>query len=359
MKKVLTIVGARPQFIKAGPVSRYIRNFETKLEEIYIHTGQHFDKNMSEVFFNELDLKKPKYNLGISSLSHGAMTGRMIEEVETILIKEEPNLVLVYGDTNSTLAGAIAASKLGIPIFHVESGLRSFNMHMPEEINRTLTDRISSKLFCPTDTALRNLYNEGIREGVINVGDVMLDSSLFYQKRLENKNISLISSRLKENEYILCTLHRQENTDNPSKLRNILLSLNKLSEDSEVVIPIHPRTLKKVKTNRMESLLDKFLVLNPLSYLDFQLLIKYSKAILTDSGGVQKEAYFNSIPCLTLREETEWTETVVSGLNHLVGSDENLILDIYSSLEFEKKADLTVYGDGTASERIVNEIIDL
>jgi UDP-GlcNAc3NAcA epimerase len=338
--KIVTVLGARPQFIKAAPVSALIRGkYQGRIQEILVHTGQHYDRNMSNIFFRQMRIPKPKYHLRAGGGSHGAMTGRMMEKIEQILKKEKPDWVLVYGDTNSTLAGALAATKLHIPVAHVEAGLRSFNMRMPEEINRILTDRISSLLFCPTRTAIQNLKKEGVQEGVVLTGDVMFDAARFYRPFAEK--IPLKKWGLRQKDYVFCTAHRQENTDNVENLRQILEALRRISHGFRMVFAIHPRTRKVIHGNRdLKEILREgnsdfgiriaekertgkkavgITVLDPLSYLETQRLVMGAKAVLTDSGGLQKEAFFHRVPCVTLREETEWVETVKSGLNQLAG----------------------------------------
>jgi UDP-GlcNAc3NAcA epimerase len=357
--KVLTVLGARPQFIKAATVSRAIKTRD-EIKEIIIHTGQHFDTNMSDVFFDQLDIPKPNYNLGISALNHGAMTGRMLEKIEIIIQQEKPNWVLVYGDTNSTLAGALAASKLQVPVAHVEAGLRSHNPSMPEEINRILTDRVSSLLLCPTYNALKNLEQEGFpfsstsraKQHIENIGDVMIDALIFYRRQAE-KEISLERFRLKEKEYALCTLHRQENTDNPIRLTGILDALRQISKELPIVLPLHPRTKAKLHQQNNYEALNGINLLDPLPYLEMQRLEMGAKLILTDSGGIQKEAYFHQVPCITLRDETEWIETVETGWNHLVGSDSDKIIKAAQSVKSQNSLQKYLYGDGNASQRVL------
>lgn len=351
--KIVTIVGARPQFIKASAISRCIQNeFNSEIEEVMLHTGQHFDANMSDVFFEELDIPKPKYSLNIRGLSHGEMTGRMLESIEEILVGEKPDQVLVYGDTNSTLAGGLAAAKLHIPVAHVEAGLRSFNRQMPEEINRVLTDHLSSYLFCPTKAAVNHLKVEGIEKGVHLVGDVMYDIALHYGKLAGLKSNILDHLSLNEKNYLLVTCHRAENTNDKMRLENILKALSQLAEQIEVVFPIHPRTLKYIQEYQLEIYLEKIKIMAPLPYLDLLLLQKSAQAILTDSGGIQKEAFFYQVPCLTLRDETEWTETVDLGWNQLVGTSPALIWNAYQSLK-RGKIDENPYGNGQTSQQIL------
>ncbi|RFO98798.1 UDP-N-acetylglucosamine 2-epimerase (non-hydrolyzing) [Rhodoferax lacus] len=325
--KVVTVVGARPQFIKAAAVSRALRTGHAgKIEEVLVHTGQHYDDNMSKVFFDELDIPQPAYNLEISGGQHGAMTGRMLEGVEKVLLQEKPDWLLIYGDTNSTLAGALAAAKLHIPVAHVEAGLRSFNMRMPEEINRILADRVSSLLFCPTETAVHNLKAEGVCRGVHNVGDVMFDVALFYRERARQNSNVLQTLGLAPGAFALATCHRAENTDDPVRLRAILSALADIATRLPVVLPLHPRTRKLIGDYGMAALLARITVTEPLPFLDMVALEQASRVILTDSGGVQKEAFFYGIPCITMRDETEWVETVDLGWNQLVGACTEAIL---------------------------------
>ncbi|MFO7940130.1 MAG: UDP-N-acetylglucosamine 2-epimerase (non-hydrolyzing) [Bacteroidales bacterium] len=354
-KKIITIIGARPQFIKAGIVSKALK--KVGVNEILIHTGQHFDNNMSQIFFHEMEIPKPAYNLSIHSLPHGAMTARMLESIEQILMKEKPSAVVVYGDTNSTLAGALAAQKLHIPIAHIEAGLRSFNMRMPEETNRVLTDRISSWLFCPTDKAIENLQNEGyenLNTQIIRSGDVMQDASLYYKDKAEQQSSIIKDLSLRKDNYILCTMHRQENIDNPIKLKKITSVLNQLNHQSQIVLPLHPRTKKALLAQNINL---KFTTIEPVGYLDMIQLVSNSKFVMTDSGGVQKEAFFFHKYCLTMREETEWTELVEGGFNILTGTSEPKILESISTIA-SRKADFTqdLYGNGKASERIAKEL---
>ena len=350
--KIITVVGARPQFIKAAPVSRELRkNFIEKL----IHTGQHYDKNMSEIFFEELGIPVPDYNLNIGSGNHGKMTGEMLSQLEEIYINEKPDCVLVYGDTNSTLAGALAASKLLIPVIHVEAGLRSFNKSMPEEQNRILTDNISKLLLVPTSDAERNLKNEGIIEGVYNIGDVMYDAVLMFKERSKDKEDILQKLNLSKNEYILTTIHRAENTNNIDRLKDIIEALNESNE--KIILPLHPRT-KKFITDYGLSFNNNVRVIEPIGYLEMLMLETNSKKILTDSGGVQKEAYFMGKPCITMRDETEWVETVEVGWNIIVGTDKSNILEAIKNFNPNSKQEL-IFGDGKASEKIVRLINEL
>lgn len=358
--KVVTILGARPQFIKAGSVSREIlrkKKAGEDVREVIVHTGQHYDTNMSDVFFDEMNIPKPNYFLGIGGKTHGAMTGQMIEEIEKILVKEQPDWVMVYGDTNSTLAGAIAASKLHIKIAHVEAGLRSFNIGMPEEVNRILTDRISTLLFCPSQAAVDNLHNDGIEHWktgakIILTGDVMQDGALFY-KQFSQKLPDLLVSK----EFILCTIHRAENTDDLNRLFNIITALNEIAKTKQVILPLHPRTKKILQAEGYDT--SCLTMIDPVGYLNMVWLIENCSLVMTDSGGLQKEAYFFSKPCITLREETEWVELIEVGMNVLVGADKAKILRAYQSKNFldSKLFNPSLYGGGLASERIVKALL--
>lgn len=360
--KVLTIVGARPQFIKAATVSREIA-LSKSIKEVLVHTGQHYDENMSKVFFDQLDIPKPDYNLSVGNLSHGAMTGQMMEKLEVVMETEAPNCVLVYGDTNSTLAGAITASKLKIPISHVEAGLRSHNLQMPEEANRVLTDRLSSLLFCPTLTAKNNLMKEGypFREVrgydqvISNVGDVMFDAVNYYKKKALEK-INLNTWNLKSNEYVLCTLHRAENTDNISKLKSVFSAFLEISKSTEVVFVCHPRTASRIEKLSEPGLKKSIKFIDPQPYLEMQRLIMGSKLVMTDSGGMQKEAYFHGVPCLTLRQETEWEETLKFGWNKIVGTEEGSIISSVLDVEQPTRETLPLFGDGCAAKKIIKAL---
>lgn len=351
--KILTVVGARPQFIKASMLSKLFQK-DTNIKEILVHTGQHYDANMSDIFFKQLQIPKPDYNLGVGSGSHGKQTARMLSEIESLLIKENPDIVLVYGDTNSTLAGSLAASKLHIPIAHVESGLRSFNKKMPEEVNRLLTDHLSTWLFCPTEAAVTNLKREGIEEGVYLTGDIMFDAVLYY-KTVALKHSTLLSMlNLAAKDYYLATIHRAENTDNFNRLNNLLTVLSQL--DRAVVLPLHPRTKSKIEQLKLEHLLTSpnIHIVEPLDYFDMLTLESQAKTILTDSGGVQKEAYMLQVPCITLRDETEWIETVQAKWNSLVGASDPAKILKEISVKKEPDAYPVLFGKGKTSDEIFN-----
>lgn len=357
--KILTILGARPQFIKAGSVSREIlkqKKSGVDIDEVIIHTGQHYDLNMSDVFFKEMNIPKPDFLLGIGNKSHGSMTGQMIEKIEEITVNESPDWVLVYGDTNSTLAGAISASKLNIKIAHVEAGLRSFNMKMPEEINRILTDRISSLLFCPTQAAMENLKNEGFdnfNTKIIMSGDVMKDGAIFYKNIAKRPKGIMVDSCA----FVLCTIHRAENTDNPKRLTSIVNAFNTIALTTQVILPLHPRT-KKILSTMGCKLSDKIIVTEPVGYLNMVWLISNCSLVMTDSGGLQKEAYFFSKPCITLREETEWVELLNEKVNILAGSNSNEIIHIFNTMPFSLNfSKHKLYGNGNASSVIVKELL--
>lgn len=353
MIKIVTILGARPQFIKAGTVSREISK-HNEIKEVIVHTGQHYDENMSDIFFEEMQIPKPDYNLDINGLGHGAMTGQMLEKIEKVLLKEQPDWVMVYGDTNSTLAGALAASKLDIKVAHIEAGLRSFNMKMPEEVNRILTDRISSVLFCPTQSAVDNLKSEGydnLNIQVIKNGDVMQDGAIFY------KELAVKPKVLLEDEYVLSTIHRAENTDDLERLKDIVSALNEIAKEIQIVLPLHPRTNAILEKNNIET---NFTIIEPIGYLEMVFLIKNSKLVMTDSGGLQKEAFFFEKPCITLRDETEWVELIDNGFNILVGADRKKILETYQQCPslFTTDYNLNLYGGGKASEKIIAELLN-
>lgn len=355
--KIVTIVGARPQFIKAAAISRIIRDdYAGRVEEVLVHTGQHYDDNMSKVFFEDLDIPQPKCNLEISGGQHGAMTGRMLEAIENVLLQEKPDWLLIYGDTNSTLAGALAASKLHIPVAHIEAGLRSFNMRMPEEINRILADRVSSLLLCPTETAVNNLHSESINKGVHNVGDVMYDVALYYRDRARQQSTILQALNLSAARFALATCHRAENTDDPKRLGDILAALSEVAGHLPVILPLHPRTRKLVSEYGLSHHLDSLVVTEPLPFLDMVALEQAAKVILTDSGGVQKEAFFYGIPCITMRDETEWVETVALGWNRLTGADRKRIVQEATGARHGER-DCLPYGDGHAARKILDLLI--
>ncbi|MDD2283793.1 MAG: UDP-N-acetylglucosamine 2-epimerase (non-hydrolyzing) [Paludibacter sp.] len=353
MRNILTVIGARPQFVKAATLSRQFTLCGIK--EQIIHTGQHFDSNMSDVFFEEMAIPKPAYHLDINGVTHGAMTGRMLEGIEHILLKDKPEGVLVYGDTNSTLAGALAAVKLNIPVIHVEAGLRSFNMAMPEEINRILTDRISNLLLCPTDTAVQNLKREGFDAYPVQIvknGDVMQDAALYYAQKAQEK--SRIISQLGLTDFVLATIHRQENTDDSVKLQEIISGLNKINKEVQVVVPLHPRTRNILQQMNLQP---AFTIIDPVGYFDMIMLLKHCKLVVTDSGGVQKEAFFFGKHCITLREQTEWVELVQHGYNRIVGTNPNLLLDAFQFFSNRQSVfSVDLYGNGRAAEVAAKEI---
>jgi UDP-GlcNAc3NAcA epimerase len=358
--KLITIVGARPQFIKAAALSRAIARHNAsdsrpQIAERIVHTGQHFDDNMSEVFFREMQIPAPAHHLGIGGDAHGRMTGRMLEAIESVLQQEQPNWVLVFGDTNSTLAGALAAVKMHIPVAHVEAGLRSFNRRMPEEINRILTDHAADLLLAPTDVAMRNLRAEGVPpERIEQVGDIMFDAMLHYKAIALQQSTILRTLALQEKRFILATVHRAENTDDPSRLAGILEGLSRLGRRLPVVVPLHPRTRKVLASSKsLSRSLDGLTILDPVGYLDMLMLASSASLIATDSGGLQKEAYFNGVPCLTLRDETEWTELIHAGANILVGANADRIEHAgLQSIGMAIRGD-RLYGDGHTAERII------
>ncbi|HXJ94782.1 MAG TPA: UDP-N-acetylglucosamine 2-epimerase (non-hydrolyzing) [Terriglobia bacterium] len=346
--KVATVVGARPQFVKAAAISRRLR---CMAREVLIHTGQHYDANMSEVFFQELEIPAPDYHLDVGSGTHGKQTGEMLEEIEEVLLQEKPDWVLVYGDTNSTLAGALAAAKLHIPVAHVEAGLRSFNRRMPEEINRVLTDHLAALLLAPTEVAVRNLRKEGLMEGVELVGDVMYEVALEHLKAAEQHSRILERLGLNGRGFALATVHRAENTDDPSRLSAILDALGRIGREYPVVLPLHPRT-REAARRLSGAWLEHLQVTEPLPYLDMVRLESQARLILTDSGGVQKEAFFFHVPCITLRDETEWVETVDSGWNVLAGAEPERI--VHAARSYKPGSHNTFpYGRGDASRRII------
>ena len=347
--KILTVIGARPQFIKAAAVSNTIRK---QHEEVLVHTGQHYDENMSKVFFDELRIPKPNYDLGLGSGGHGEQTGAMLIKLEELYLKEKPDMVLVYGDTNSTLAGALCASKMLIPVAHIEAGLRSFNKNMPEEQNRILTDHVSKYLFVPTTSAIKNLSYEGITKNVHNVGDVMFDAILNFTEISKEKSKIMERLCLVKGEYILTTIHRAENTNDINRLRSIIEALNESQQ--KIILPLHPRTKKFI--NDYGLIFSKSIkVIDPVGYLDMISLEVHCKKIITDSGGVQKEAFFMNKPCVTIRDETEWIETVENGWNIVAGTDKAKILDgIFNFMPNSPQQ--SIFGDGNATEKILKII---
>lgn len=356
--KILAVVGARPQFIKAAAVSRELRK---QFHETLVHTGQHYDENMSQAFFDELEIPRPDYHLGIGSGGHGAQTGAMLSAIEAVLLKEKPDRVLVYGDTNSTLAGALAAAKLHVPVAHVEAGLRSFNRRMPEEINRVLTDHLADLRFCPGPTAAKNLAEEGIRAGVHIAGDVMYDVTLRFAEKARPSSRILDRLRLNPGAYVLATVHRAENTDDPVRLRAILAGLRIASQELPVVLPLHPRTARAFEAAGQEARMrpgarpDGLRLVEPAGYLDMMAMEQNAAVIATDSGGVQKEAYFHRVPCVTLRAETEWVELVDSGWNEICGSSDPMEL----AMAIRRARGRTGrngnwFGDGHAAARITD-----
>ena len=352
MKKIVSIVGARPQFIKAAALSRVLRK---TCSEILVHTGQHYDTNMSAIFFDRLNIPRPDYDLEVGSGSHGKQTGLMMQRLEDVLLNEKPELVLIYGDTNSTLAGALCASKLHIPLAHVEAGLRSYNWQMPEEINRVLADRCSQLLFCPTEAACTNLEKENITKGVYWTGDVMYDAALYYAEWADKESDILSRLHLSSSEYMLCTIHRASNTDQKGNLSNIVHALTESAKT--IVFPAHPRTMKLLKKYDLLPIIENsnIKLIEPVDYLDMIQLEKNAKMIITDSGGVQKEAYFYQVPCITLREETEWVETIIDGWNRLVGSNMEKILEAMEAKPNSKES-FEYYGKGNACDNILQLI---
>lgn len=376
--KIVTIIGARPQIIKAAALSRAIgTKFHDQIEEIIVHTGQHYDENMSEVFFEELEIPKPDYNLGVGSASHGVQTARMIEGIEKILLTEKPDFIVLYGDTNSTLAGAVAASKLHIPVAHIEAGLRSFNKSMPEEINRILCDHCSTLLFSPTKTGFDNLIKEGFRAGatapfntdnpcIYHCGDVMFDNSLHFAEMAEEKSTVLADNNLSQNNFILSTIHRDNNTDQPERLNSIFRALTRISRlsNKQIVLPLHPRTAKLLSQNLAPEVYEivsgnnGILLIPPASFLDMIVLEKNASMVITDSGGVQKEAYFFEKPCIILRSETEWKEIVEVGAAIIANADEEEIISAWNSFQHNDNLKFTpIFGDGMAAEFICEELL--
>lgn len=379
MIKILTIVGARPQIIKAAAISRSIRtHFSEQIKEFIIHTGQHYDEKMSEVFFEELDIPRPDVNLNVGSGNHGEQTAKMIQGIEEVLVKIKPDYLLVYGDTNSTLAGAIAASKMHIPIVHVEAGLRSFNKSMPEEINRIMCDHVSTLLFSPTTTGLKNLVHEGFEidnnppfdidhPKVYHSGDIMFDNSLYFAEKAKETSKILEINHLLPNNYLLCTIHRDNNTDDPKRLSAIFSALQQIQEDSnqKVIIPLHPRTKKMLPTNLEPALYQQIIankniiIVEPVSFLDMIQLEANASLIVTDSGGVQKEAFFFNKPCVILRPQTEWVELVENGTAILADADYEKIIFSYNSLINNSGLDFcSIFGNGNAADFICTKIIE-
>ncbi len=358
--KIMTIIGARPQFIKAATVSREISTRDN-IDEYLVHTGQHYDENMSQIFFNEMDIPEPDKNLAIGSASHGEQTAHMLITLEQEMLEQKPNSVLVYGDTNSTLAGAVAAAKLNIPVCHVEAGLRSFNRAMPEEINRILTDHASSLLFAPTQTALQRLQTEGLPSDICFMsGDVMLDAAMYYRDKAELNSTILQTLRVNPDSYLLATIHRAENTDDPQRLERIISELDNAAKQHTIILPLHPRTQAKLKQHNLTH--QNIHIIEPVGYLDMVMLEAHSSLIVTDSGGVQKEAFFHHKPCITLRTETEWIELVEGGYNTLfppVLENNNVLADIVNQrLNQSLNFDQPLYGQGRSAKYIVEKILE-
>lgn len=355
--KILTVVGARPQFIKAAVVSRALAaDPQQRIREVIIHTGQHYDQNMSDVFFVEMGIPEPAANLQIGSGGHGEVTARMLTAIEAEIVGRQPDAVLVYGDTTSTLAGALAASKLHVPVVHVEAGLRSFNRRMPEEVNRVITDHVSSLLLCPTFSAVSHLKSEGIVDGVHHIGDVMCDAAKVFGEIAQKQSRVLNELRITSKQFFLATVHRAENTDDSARLKGIFEALLEIATDEcPVILPLHPRTKNKLEEHQIHIDSGSSLkIIPPLSFLDMVMLEKCSRLIFTDSGGVQKEAYFHGVPCVTLRDETEWTETVAAGWNQVVGADPQAIIQAVASSK--PGTPIHEYGDGNASQQVVDLI---
>lgn len=358
MRKIVTILGARPQFVKAAVLSRVISKYKA-VEEVIIHTGQHYDANMSDIFFDEMQIPKPKYNLAINGLGHGAMTGQMLLKTEEVLEIEKPDLVVVYGDTNSTLAGALAAKKMHIKVVHVEAGLRSFNMKMPEEINRILTDRISDLLICPTDTAIENLSNEGFQNlpiKVVKSGDIMKDAVEFYSETSNEKSSIISNLNLNLNDFVLATIHRQENTDSLEKLKSIFDGLEIINKQKQVILPLHPRTKAILEKNNLKYSIK---MIDPVGYFDMLELLKNCNLVVTDSGGLQKEAFFNKKYCIIVRDETEWVELVTNGFATIVGSNTEKIVSTFENYQnVDANFEVNLFGDNVG-EKIYSEILKI
>ncbi|MBR6437688.1 MAG: UDP-N-acetylglucosamine 2-epimerase (non-hydrolyzing) [Bacteroidales bacterium] len=375
--KIVTVIGARPQIIKAAALSRAIKeHFSNEVQEVIVHTGQHYDNNMSQVFFDELGIPQPNYNLGVGSATHGAQTARMIEGIEETLLKEKPDYLVLYGDTNSTLAGAIAASKIHVPIVHIEAGLRSFNKSMPEEINRICCDHCSTLLFSPTATGFKNLINEGFNPdnqkkytidnpGIYHCGDVMYDNSRHFANIADKKSQILDKEELRGTDYVLCTIHRDNNTDQPERLNAIFKALLKISEEKTIVLPLHPRTSKLLNTSLKDDLFDKISnnknikIIPPVSFFDMIVLERHAQMVVTDSGGVQKEAFFFQKPCLILRSETEWKEIVECGAAIITDADEEKIIESYNRFVDNPPHNYpNIFGDGNAATFICKEMLE-
>lgn len=363
--KIAAVVGARPQFVKAAAVSRAIREHNSQpgtaeIEEVIVHTGQHYDTGMSNVFFKELDIPVPNYNLNVGSGNHGVQTGRMLERIEEVLATERPDVVVVYGDTNSTLAGSLAAAKLHMPVAHVEAGLRSFNRRMPEEINRVVTDHVSTVHLCPTHTAVLNLQREGITKRVYNVGDVMYDAILFYLSRVSTNLTTLRSMNLEPKKFVLATIHRAETTDDPESLSEVLAAMGEIASNTTVLFAVHPRTNKRISMYGIK-VPENVVITEPLSYLQMIELESNALVILTDSGGVQKEAFFVRRPCVTVRSETEWVETLEAGANIISGVNrEDIVHAFHRQLQREIRTDTpNPFGDGRSAPRVVSVLSDL
>ncbi len=350
--KILTIIGARPQFIKAATISRVIKEkYSNVITEIIIHTGQHYENNMSQIFFDEMDIPEPDYNLAINGKSHGAMTGEMLIKLEEIMIDEKPDIILVYGDTNSTLAAALSAVKLLIPIAHIEAGMRSYNKNMPEEINRIITDHVSKYLFCPTDLSAENLKKEGVKDNIYVVGDVMYDAVLYYKAKIKSSEITKNIPK----DFYLATCHRQENTDNEQNLTEIFASLDEIAKNNPVVLPLHPRTKKYLEEYKIN--IENLHIIEPVGYFDMLYLLQNTKTVLTDSGGLQKEAYYFKKPVIIMRDETEWLELIENGIGILTGANKTKILSAVKKLSSVNYFKENIYGAGNSAERIIAQLL--
>ncbi len=359
--KIITVVGARPQFIKISRISNLLK--EVGVDEVIIHSGQHFDKNMSDIFFEQMQIPVPKYNLDINQLQHGAMTGRMLEKIEAILLDEKPDFVVVYGDTNTTLAGALAAKKIHIPVAHVESGLRSYDEKMPEELNRVLTDNLSNLLFCPTEKAIANLHNEGFHmhknKQIIYTGDVMYDAALYYKKMAVKPDVK--DKSFNNQPFILATVHRQENTDDKTRLTEIFNAFHVLADTRKVILPLHPRTRKKLPPAILKDILahKNIKILEPVGYLEMLWLLQNAYLVITDSGGLQKEAFFFKKKSIVLRENTEWKELVDNNLAVLTLAEKEEIIKTVKEIDINSFPDISLYGVGNASQLIVNTLLTM